>query len=97
MPWTVDELLALPIEHRLDRYAGIYRVPIVGIELEVARRGTRLTLGRPNGPAAPVEDLGDGLFEAEGITVQFEQDTSGTVEGARVVREGTAFPVSRVR
>jgi mono/diheme cytochrome c family protein len=97
LPWTIDELLDLPIEHRLDRYAGIYRVPIVGIELEVKRAGSQLTVGIPDGPAGPLRDLGDGLFASEDVTLQFEEGDSGEIEGARATREGTQFPLSKVK
>jgi len=95
LPWSVDELLELPIEHRLDRYAGLYRVPIVGFTLEVKREGALLTIGMPNGPAGAVRDLGDGLFMSEEMTLQFEEDDSGSVEGATATRDGTRFPLSK--
>lgn len=95
LPWSVDELIELPIEHRLDRYAGLYRVPIVGFTLEVKREGALLTIGMPNGPAGAVRDLGDGLFMSEEMTLQFEEDDSGAVEGATATRDGTRFPLSK--
>ena len=96
LPWTVAELLELPIDHRLDRYVGVYSIPIVGLELAIRRDGPILSIGRREGGRAPLDEVGDGLFLAEGMTIQFEADDEGVVDGASVVREGTTFPISRV-
>ncbi len=96
VPWTEAELLSLDVVHRLDRYAGRYAVPLVGLELEVVREDAALTIGRPDGPRAPMSELGDGLFSSEGMRIQFEPDETGDVPSARVHYEGQSFPVSRV-
>jgi mono/diheme cytochrome c family protein len=94
-PWTAEELLALPIEHRLDRFTGSYSVPIVGIELGVERKGSTLTLGMQGGPSGELREVGNGVFMAEGLMVEFEADDEGRVDSATVQREGTTFPISR--
>jgi mono/diheme cytochrome c family protein/glucose/arabinose dehydrogenase len=94
-PWTERELLALPVDHRLDRYTGLYRVPIVGIEIEIGRRGTELTIGRPNGPSGPLADIGGGAFMAEGVSIHFESDETGEVDGATLYRDGTPIGLSK--
>lgn len=95
LPWTVEELLALPVAHRLDRYVGIYSVPIVGFELAVKRKDSILTMGMRDGGSAELAEVGDGAFVAEGLLVQFETDEDGAVDGASVLREGTTFPITR--
>ncbi len=97
VPWTVAELLALPVEHRLDRYAGLYGIPLVGIQLEVGRKDHALTIGQGGGPSGSLTEVGDGLFVAEGMAIQFEEDDEGRIDGASVVRDGTTFPISRER
>lgn len=94
VPWTAAELLALPVDHRLDRYAGIYRVPLVGIELEVQRREHILVMGMKGGGKAEVAEIGDGLFTSPEFTMQFEIDEAGEVS-ATGTRDGTSFPLSR--
>jgi mono/diheme cytochrome c family protein/glucose/arabinose dehydrogenase len=95
LPWTLAELHALSISHRLDRYAGIYAVPIVGIELEVKRVGSTLAVGLPKGPSGPLQEIGPHLFSSEELMIQFEADASGQIEAATAVRDGTSFPLSR--
>ncbi len=94
-PWTVTDLRALPIVHRLDRYVGVYEVPVVGIELSIERDDELLTIGRREGGRSPLLELGDGAFMAEGLTLQFELDETGVVEGASAVRDGTTFPLAK--
>jgi len=96
LPWTTRELRALPIEHRLDRYVGVYRVPIVGIELAVRRSDSSLVVGRREGGASPLDELGNGSFGSPEMMIQFELDESGAVTGASGTREGTTFPLSKV-
>jgi len=93
--WRVDELLDLEVEHRLDRYVGLYTVPIIGIGMEVKRSGSTLTVGVPHGPSGPLTDAGDGLFTSSEVSLQFTEDESGTIDGASAVRDGTRFPLSR--
>ncbi len=95
LPFTIDELVALTVEHRLDRYVGKYNVPVVGIGLEISREGPRLMVGRGDGPKGEMEEVGDGVFTAPGLMIQFEADASGRVGGASVDYEGTAFPVAK--
>lgn len=94
-PWTVAELLELPVTHRLDRYVGIYKIPMVNLELAIERSGPRLMVGRREGGMAEMTEAGDGIWLAEGMRFQFETDGDGVVEGARVLREGTTFPVTK--
>ena len=95
-PWTEAELLALDVDHRLDRFAGRYAVPLVGLELEVVRDGTALTVGRAQGPRGEMTELGSGLFSGEGLRIQFEQAGAAPAPSARVTYGGQSFPVSRV-
>jgi mono/diheme cytochrome c family protein len=94
-PWTVEELLQLDIEHRLDRYVGVYSPPLISIELEVVRRVSTLAFGMKGGGKAELAEVGDGMFSGEGMLWEFETDADGVVEGASVTREGTRFPVSK--
>ena len=94
-PWTTEELLALPVDHRFDRYVGVYAIPIVNIELEVRRSGTELMLGQPGGPSTELEEAGDGLFIGPELSIQFEAGDSGEIEGASGLRDGTRIPLSR--
>ncbi|MCP5069879.1 MAG: c-type cytochrome [bacterium] len=95
-PWTAEELLDLPIEHRLDRYAGLYSVPVVGIELTIERDDFILTLGRREGGRAPLTEADADLFIGEGLTIQFEAEEGGQIDSASVTLDGTTFPISRV-
>ena len=52
-------------------------------------------IGRPGGGAAPLAEIGGGVFVGEGMTIQFETEDDGTVDGASVERDGTTFPISR--
>ncbi len=94
--WTAEELLALPIEHRLDRFTGTYRVPIIGIELVVARDGNVLEVGRSKGGKAPMIELGNGLFTGEGIRMRFDLTQPGRAETARIQFGSDSVEVSRV-
>jgi mono/diheme cytochrome c family protein/glucose/arabinose dehydrogenase/HEAT repeat protein len=94
--WTAEELLALPVEHRLDRYVGVYRIPIVGIELSITRSGSHLEIGRSKGARAPMREIGDGLFTGEGLQIRFEETASGPAPSARVQFGSDAVEVSRV-
>ncbi len=94
--WTAEELLALPVDHRLDRYVGVYRIPIVGIELSITRSGSHLEIGRSKGARAPMREIGDGLFTGEGLQIRFEETASGPAPSARVQFGSDAVEVSRV-
>lgn len=93
--WTAEELLALPIEHRLDRYVGVYKIPIVGIELSIARSGQQLEIGRSKGERAPMSEIGDGVFTGEGLEVRFDSSGSGPITRARVRFGADSIEVSR--
>ena len=95
LPWTVDELRALPIEHRLDRYVGTYAVPVVGTELIIARQDSLLAVGQRGTGKAALEEAGDGLFLRDEISIQFETDDAGTVTGAQASYAGMSFPVTK--
>ena len=94
--WTADELLALDVPHRLDRFVGTYRVPIVGLDLEIGRTVEGLTAGRDQGPRAQLAELGRGFFSGEGLRIRFDLDAEGPAASARVWYSGQSFPVSRV-
>jgi len=95
LPWTVRELLELDVAHRLDDYVGIYEVPVLGMELEVARLQTALGLGLRGGGKAVLADLGDGSFMGEGVVVEFVADEDGLVRSAVVHRDGRSIPISK--
>ena len=95
-PWTISELLALPVAHRLDRYVGQYKVPLVPVSLVVERRGSLLVAGRGDGQLAELGELGAHAFSGSGLLMIFEVSSDGRIEGASVEFEGTSFPVSRV-
>jgi mono/diheme cytochrome c family protein/glucose/arabinose dehydrogenase len=93
-PWSVDELLALDVPHRLDRYAGRYGLPIVRIELSIERRGDRLFMGvSGRGGMGELSARSDGTFQTEdpsggAIVLEFEEDDAGAVTGVTMVRAG---------
>ena len=95
LPWTAAELRELAAPHRLDRYVGLYEVPIVGIELEVKRDDSVIAVGLRNGPYTPLRETGPDLFASEELTLHFEAAASGEIEGASALRDGTSFPLSR--
>ncbi len=95
-PWTVAELRALPIDHRLDRYVGIYEVPVIGTQIEIARQDSRLAVGQPGTGKAQLEESGDGLFLRDEMSIQFDADDDGVVTGARASYGGMSFPVSKL-
>ena len=95
-PWTISELLALPVAHRLDRYVGQYKVPLVPVSLVVERQGSLLVAGRGDGQMAELGELGVHAFSGSGLLMIFEASSDGGIEGASVEFEGTSFPVSRV-
>ena len=94
--WTAEDLLALPVEHRLDRFSGTYRVPIIGLELIVARDGNQLAVGRSRGAAAPMLELGNGLFTGEGIRIRFDATQAGRAETAMLQFGSDSVEVSRI-
>jgi hypothetical protein len=89
-------LRALPISHRLDRYLGEYRVPVVALSLFVGRKEGQLTVGRGTGESGEIDELGRHSFGAPGMSLIFEEDDEGAITGAQVDFQGTAFSVSRV-
>ncbi|NQZ95669.1 MAG: c-type cytochrome [Myxococcales bacterium] len=95
LPWTVAELRALDVTHRLDRYTGTYAVPVVGIEIVIGRRGSALTIGRAGGAAGVLTEMGDGAFFSQGTTIRFEADESGSINGARIATGGIDAPLSK--
>lgn len=95
-PWTISELLALPVAHRLDRYVGQYKVPLVPVSLVVERRGSSLVAGRGDGQMAELGELGAHAFSGSGLLMIFEASSDGRIDGASVEFEGTSFPVARV-
>jgi hypothetical protein len=94
--WTAAELLDLPVEHRLDRFAGIYRIPIVGVELVTRREGGELTLGRRSGGRSSMKEITDGVFSAEGLLVRFDTSGEGPVQKGRVTFGADTIPIARV-
>lgn len=96
LPWTVAELRALPIDHRLDRYVGIYSVPVVGTELEIVRQDSTLAVGQPGTGKAALEESSGNVFMRDEISIQFETDDDGVVTGAQASYNGMSFPVSKV-
>lgn len=96
-PWTVDALRALPVEHRLDRYTGRYRVPIVGVELEIVREDDQLALGRSGSARSPLVEAGDGLFLGdEGVRLRFDATSEGPVDRVEIVFGEQRVEVARV-
>jgi putative membrane-bound dehydrogenase-like protein len=93
-PWTAEELLALEVPHRLDRYAGRYGLPVVRIELTIERRADRLFMGvSGRGGMGELTAQSDGTFQTEdpaggAIVLEFEEDDAGAVTGVTMVRGG---------
>ncbi|MBW2267316.1 MAG: c-type cytochrome [Deltaproteobacteria bacterium] len=92
--WTVAELRELPVAHRLDRYVGVYRIPLLA-EIVIGRRDAILTLGRGSSGVAELEEIGNGMFAGPDLTIQFEADEGGNVERARLDYQGTSVPLSK--
>lgn len=98
-PWTAAELLELgEIDHRFDRYAGLWAIPLVGQRFEVGREGTALRVGIPNGPGGQAEEIGDHRFAFGDIaTIEFELPVgTDNVEGATLFYDGMPLPLTRV-
>jgi hypothetical protein len=93
-PWRGEELLALDLPHRLDRYVGVYEIPIVGIELRIERRADKLFMGvSGQGGMADLTAQSDGTFavpdpQGGSMVLEFEEEEDGTVTGALMVRGG---------
>lgn len=94
-PFTVAELEALPVDHRLDRYAGRYDIPFTGLHFVVERRDSGLAVGRGDGAVVELVELGLHAFSGEGLHIVFESDEAGVVTGADVNYQGTAFGLDR--
>jgi mono/diheme cytochrome c family protein/glucose/arabinose dehydrogenase len=94
-PWTLTELESLPIRHRLDRYAGTYRIPFFPVRLVVERRGGQLYVGRGDGAAGALEEVSLGRFEGEGLGMHFEAQDEGPAQAAEVAYENNVFRVVR--
>jgi len=95
MPWTAAELAAIPIEHRLDRYAGKYDIRFTGMSFVIERRLAGLVIGRGDGAVGELLELGLDTFSGEGLHLVFTQDEAGDVEGAEVNFQGTNFSIDR--
>ena len=96
-PWTEDELTALPVRHRLDRFTGRFRIPVVGIELRVRREGPQLSIGRTEGGRAPLVEIAEGLFSGEGMQFRVDPSAEGPIAEARVSFGEQTVTVTRVR
>ncbi|MEN8159294.1 MAG: c-type cytochrome [Myxococcota bacterium] len=93
-PWRAEELLALDLPHRLDRYVGSYGIPIVPMELRIERRAARLFMGvSGQGGMADLTAQSDGTFttvdpQGGSLVLEFEEDDDGAVTGVTMVRGG---------
>ena len=101
-PWRTDELLALELPHRLDRYAGRYGLPIVSMTLTIERRADRLVHGRLRpGGMAELGAQSDGSFATDdpqggALVLEFEEDEAGVVTGVTMQRgDGQRIPWRR--
>jgi hypothetical protein len=101
-PWRVEELLALDVPHRLDRYAGRYGLPIVSTTLTLERRADRLFLGvSGQGGLAELAAQSDGTFATDDpsgglLVLEFEEDEAGAVTGVTMQRgDGQRIPWRR--
>lgn len=96
LPWTTAELEALEVEHRLDRYVGVYQVPLIGIRIHVRRDGAKLAVGRDeSGAAGVVDEVAPGTFSAPELSIRFESGDDGRVTGARLHAQGRSVPLTR--
>jgi len=101
-PWRAEELLALDVPHRLDRYAGRYGLPIVSTALTLERRADRLFLGvSGQGGMAELAAQSDGTFATDDpsgglLVLEFEEDEAGAVTGVTMQRgDGQRIPWRR--
>jgi hypothetical protein len=101
-PFTVEELFALPVAHRLDRYVGRYGLPVVSIELTLERRADKLYMGiSERGGMGELTARSDGSFATEdpaggALVLEFEEDDAGVVSGVSMLRgAGDRIPWSR--
>ncbi len=100
--FTAEELLGLPVAHRLDRYAGRYGLPVVSIELTIERRADKLYMGvSDRGGMGELTARSDGSFASEdpaggAIVLEFDEDDAGAVTGVSMLRgAGDRIPWSR--
>lgn len=94
-PWTVAELDALDVDHRLDRYVGLYEIPIVGLTIRVKRVRDVLAVGQAEGGAQELEEIGNGRFVAPEMRLRFIEDAAGAVEGLRFDYGGASVRAAR--
>ncbi|MAG32348.1 MAG: hypothetical protein CL908_15815 [Deltaproteobacteria bacterium] len=95
-PWTTDELMALPVDHRLDRFTGIYRIPIVGVELRVGRQGARLDIGRGEAGRGELREVADGIFAGQGVHLRFDPTIEGPAPEAKLAFGDQSVVATRV-
>jgi mono/diheme cytochrome c family protein/glucose/arabinose dehydrogenase len=101
-PWRADELLALELPHRLDRYAGRYGLPIVSMTLTIERRADKLFMGvSGQGGMTELGAQSDGSFATDdpqggALVLEFEEDEAGAVSGVTLQRgDGQRIPWRR--
>lgn len=95
-PWTAEELLALDVRHRLDRFEGVYKVPIVGIKMRVERDGALLRFGRESGETAPMTEISDGFFLGDDVDIRFDTSVTGPAPEASIRFGSDTVTVHRV-
>ena len=90
-PWTVEELLKEPVDHRLDAFVGRYQMDVMPVVMRVRREADRLlvsSMGQGEGPLDPDGD--DGYrprSDPLGTRFEFQQDERGKVTGLLIRME----------
>jgi hypothetical protein len=91
-PWTHDELVALDVPHRLDRYTGRFRIDGVPLTLEIAREGMALRMGVFGMGEGLLREEGDGRFTVANpsgpgeIAIEFAAGESGSYDEVVMLR-----------
>lgn len=93
--WTADELIDIPVKHRLDPYIGTYQLPIIGVKIQIRRMGNQLTMGLSTGGEGPLTELSYGVFNRSDVTIAFDFDEDRPTGTAKVTYRGQTFDVSR--
>ncbi len=77
VPWTVDELRVLDVDHVHDAYVGRYRMRGMPVSLRVVREGSALHMSAPMMGSSRLEPGDDGWWRAEGRSEAFRFRTNG--------------------
>jgi len=89
VPWTVEELLELEVDHQLDRFIGSYKLSNFPMTFRIVRNGVQLELVTFGMGSTALEREGGMRFaanaEARGLMgIEFVEDSAGQISSFRV-------------